>query len=515
MENIGAVLGFCVRGTHKCSHFVETTCRSAKRWTSATISLSFFTILFIGSFIYWLHVSVIPGSLLHQALFSSKSSHKSLHNHAVQINCLASDLSVCPADYMLPPETRELPGGECPDYFRWIHKDLQPWKKSGITREMVESGKDHAHFRLVIVEGKAYVEKYKTPYQTRDLFTMWGILQLLRFYPGKVPDLELMFWCEDRPVIHKNDYQGPNATFPPPVFHYCGHQESLDIVFPDWTFWGWAETNIKPWGSILEDLKEGNKRIQWQDRVPYAYWKGNPHVSDTRGDLMKCNVSERRDWNARLHIQDWNKEMEEGYKNSKLEDQCTHRYKIFVEGAAWSVSDKYILACDSMTLVLEPEYYDFFIRSIMPMKHYWPIRTTRKCRDIKFAVDWGNKHSHQAQAIGKEGSKYIQEQLKMKYVYDYMLHLLIEYAKLLKFKPRITEGAKQICSQTMACSQDGLWKQFMVESMVNSSSETVPCSLPSPFEPVAVQAFLENKEMVKKQVEMWEGEYWENLKKQQ
>lgn len=103
----------------------------------------------------------------------------------------------------------------------------------------------------------------------------------------------------------------------------------------------------------------------------------------------------------------------------------------------------------------------------------------------------------------------------MKYVYDYMLHLLIEYAKLLKFKPQITEGAKQICSQTMACSQDGLWKQFMVESTVNSSSETVPCTLPSPFEPLALQAFFENKEMVKKQVETWEDEYWENLKKQQ
>ncbi|KAJ4726956.1 O-glucosyltransferase rumi-like [Melia azedarach] len=382
---------------------------------------------------------------------------------------------------------------------------------------MLERGRDYAHFRLVIIEGKVYIEKYKRPYQTRDLFTVWGILQLLRLYPGKVSDLELMFWCDDRPVIMKSDYEEQNSTLPlppPPVFHYCGHQEAFDIVFPDWTFWGWAETNIKPWTSTLEDIRKGNKRTIWEERIPYAYWKGNPNVSLTRKDLMKCNSTrDKYDWNSRLYTQDWDKEIEKGYKNSKLEDQCTHRYKIYVEGRSWSVSDKYILACDSMTLMIEPEYYDFYLRSLVPLQHYWPIRTTRKCRDIKFAVEWGNRHSRQARAIGRAGSKYVEEQLKMKYVYDYMFHLLNEYAKLLNFKPRVPKRARKMCSQKLLClqSQHGLWKKFMVESMVNSSSETLACNMPPPFEPLALEAFFESKEIIKKQVEMWETEFWENL----
>ena len=104
---------------------------------------------------------------------------------------------------------------------------------------MVESGRVYANFRLVIVKGKAYVEKYKGAYQTRDVFTIWGILQLLRLYPGKVPNLELMFWCGDETVIKKRDHQGLKATSVPPVFHYCKDDETLDIVFPDWSFWGW------------------------------------------------------------------------------------------------------------------------------------------------------------------------------------------------------------------------------------------------------------------------------------
>ncbi|KAJ4824891.1 hypothetical protein Tsubulata_007201, partial [Turnera subulata] len=390
-----------------------------------------------------------------------------------------------------------LAAGSCPEYFRWIHEDLRLWNKSGISREMVERAKEYANFRLVIVEGKVYVEKYSQCFQTRDVFTIWGILQLLKLYPDKVPDLELMFRCNDRTVIKKSDHQGPNATSPPVLFQYCGEDNTLSIVFPDWTFW------------------EGNKRIKWKERAPYAYWKGNPYVTRNRQQMMRCNVSDKYDWKARLYQQasllnDWNREMKQGYRNSKLEDQCTHRYKIYVEGKAWSVSDKYILACDSMTLLIKPKYYDFFLRSMLPMKHYWPIGSSNMCKGIKFAVEWGNNHTEKAQAIGEEGSKFIQENLKMEYVYDYMFHLLSEYAKLLKFKPIVPKGVIEVHPEVMASSADGLSKEYMVESMVHSPAHTRPCTMPY-YDPHALQSLFEQRENVTKQLQIWENEYWKEL----
>ena len=64
-----------------------------------------------------------------------------------------------------------------------------------------------------------------------------------------------------------------------------------------------AEINIKPWKHLLNDLKEGNKRMRWMAREPYAYWKGNPSVALIRQELMKCNVSDNQDWNARVYAQ--------------------------------------------------------------------------------------------------------------------------------------------------------------------------------------------------------------------
>ncbi|WCJ26239.1 hypothetical protein M5689_008072 [Euphorbia peplus] len=424
-------------------------------------------------------------------------------------NSTLTQTQSCPSNYpkTKPKHTQPNPS-LCPNYFRWIYEDLKPWTAAGITRDMVEKAKTTAHFRLIIVKGKVYIEKFRKSIQSRDVFTIWGILQLLRRYPGRLPDFELMFDCDDRPVVKLKDYGGKGRR-PPPLFRYCGDRRTLDVVFPDWSFWGWAEINIKPWDGLLKDIKEGNNMSNWMDRKPYAYWKGNPYVGiDARLDLLKCNVSHEHDWNARLFIQDWGNEHQQGFKQSNLARQCTHRYKIYIEGYAWSVSEKYILACNSMSLLVKPYYHDFFTRSLKPLHHYWPIQENDKCRSINFAVDWGNKHIQEAQEIGNSASNFMQEELKMDNVYDYMFHLLNEYAKLLKFEPEIPEGATEVCSESMACSGDGLGRKLMEESLVKSPKVTGPCSIPAAYEHNELAAFYRKNLNTIRKVQKWEGEYY-------
>ncbi|CAH9146575.1 unnamed protein product [Cuscuta epithymum] len=163
-----------------------------------------------------------------------------------------------------------------------------------------------------------------------------------------------------------------------------------------------------------------------------------------------------------------------------------------------------------MTLLVKPHYYDFYTRGLMPLKHYWPIRDDDKCRSIKHAVEWGNTHPTQAQQIGKEASKYIQEELKMEYVYDYMFHLLNEYAKLLKYKPTKPQDAVELCSERMACGSKGLEKEFMFESLTKGPSLTPPCTILPPFDPVTLHTIVEARENATKRVESWEDLYWQH-----
>ncbi|XP_057739262.1 uncharacterized protein LOC130956232 isoform X2 [Arachis stenosperma] len=440
----------------------------------------------------------------------SKMREKKVKKRWLRLNCSSTTENnhTCWRRRRVEEEGVEENSTVCPEYLRWIHEDLGPWKKKKIRKEMVEAANATAHFRIVVKKGRAYVLRYKKSIQTRDVFTIWGILQLLRRYPSMVPDLDLMFDCDDRPVIRARDYRGPNSIGPPPLFRYCGDRWTHDIVFPDWSFWGWAEINIRPWEQLLKEIKIGNEMIKWIDREPYAYWKGNPFVAEIRQDLLKCNVSDTQDWNARLFVQDWIKESQQGFNQSNLASQCTHRYKIYIEGYAWSVSEKNILACDSVTLMVKPRFYDFFIRSLQPTQHYWPIRDDDKCKSIKFAVHWGNNHKQKD--IGKAASKFIQEELKMEYVYDYMFHLLNEYSKLLNYEPEVPEGAVEVCAEAMACTRSGLEKKFMIESMVNEPSTKAPCTLPPPFEPSSLRVFYGTKLNLIKRVERWEDNYWNN-----
>lgn len=119
----------------------------------------------------------------------------------------------------------------------------------------------------------------------------------------------------------------------------------------------------------------------------------------------------------------------------------------------------------------------------------------------------------QAEAIGAAGSRFVHEEMTMEYVYDYIFHLLNEYAKLLKFEPAIPSNAEETCVESMACPTDGNWRKFMEESMENSPSKTIPCTLPPPYDLEALKAFNDQKFVLAKQVEMWEKEYWEKQTK--
>ncbi|CAA3015233.1 O-glucosyltransferase 1-like [Olea europaea subsp. europaea] len=458
-----------------------------------TVAFSLVILVSIAAITRRINVSIMTGPFQKKFLLGGTSQ-----TYSSEFDCSLNCSDISP----LNSTDNKEPSESCPEYFKWIHEDLKPWKVTGITKEMVEKAKERAHLNIVIMNGRMYIRKFKEAFQTRDTVTIWGILQLLRFYPGKLPDLDLMFECGDVPKIQKHDYARSNASYPPPpMFHYCGDDSSFDIVFPDWSFWGWPELNIKPWEILKKDLQEGNSRIKWSDREPYAYWKGNAMVSAVRHELVKCNASE---WNARIDQVDWGHEIKHGFETTDLASQCTHRYKIYAEGVAWSVSEKYILACDSMSLMINPHYYDFYTRSLLPTIHYWPINEKDKCKSIKFAVEWGNKHMNEAQEIGKRGSKYVQEQLRMKFVYDYMFHLLNEYSKLLKYKPTVPKGGVEVCSETMVCSVEGSMKKFRIDSMVKNPADSSPCTMPSSYYTAELENFLEMKENLTKQVRMLE-----------
>jgi hypothetical protein len=106
-----------------------------------------------------------------------------------------------------------------------------------------------------------------------------------------------------------------------------------------------------------------------------------------------------------------------------------------MEGWAWSASAKYILACDATTLMVESEWFEFWYRGLKAGVNFLPVsKTPNLCANIRKAVDWARAHPKNAKAIGQAGTEFMIQEVNMPLVYDYMLHVLREYASLQTFK---------------------------------------------------------------------------------
>ncbi|GAV66613.1 Glyco_transf_90 domain-containing protein [Cephalotus follicularis] len=385
---------------------------------------------------------------------------------------------------------------KCPEFFSFIHKDLEPWARNRISINHVMEAKRHAAFRVVIVGGRLFVDLYYACVQSRQMFTIWGLVQLLRRYPDSVPDVDMMFDCMDKPSISRTEHE----AMPLPLFRYCTTQDHFDIPFPDWSFWGWPETNLRPWNEEFQDIKHGSEAESWSRKIPRAYWKGNPDVdSPIRTELLKCNHS--RKWGAQIMRQDWLQETKGRFEQSKLSKQCNYRYKIYAEGFAWSVSLKYIISCGSLALIISPQYEDFFSRGLLPKKNYWPVSPIDLCPSIKFAVDWGNAHPSEAKAIGKAGQDFM-ESLSMDRVYEYMLHLITEYSKLLDFKPVAPSSAQEVCTDSLLCLAD-LEQRAFLERSIAAPSPAPPCTL-QVVKSNVIDSLIEQKKRITREVKEME-----------
>ncbi|EFJ09346.1 hypothetical protein SELMODRAFT_44697, partial [Selaginella moellendorffii] len=327
----------------------------------------------------------------------------------------------------------------CPRYFARIHEHLAPWRSTGITRRSLDR---LGSMRVAILRSDMYVSAYGDCPQSRRAFSLWGLLLMLERFGDRVPDVEFVLNCKDRPIVPRD-----GSEVPAPVLSYCSHRLSLDIPFPDYSFWGWPEVNIRPWEEESQEIFQGSQGVEWSNRQPFAFWKGNLRMGKLRTLLARCNSTK---FGTLVLDQNWIDEANIGYENSNLCKQCNQRYNIYAEGAAWSASLKYKMACGSTLLYLDSEYDEFFTKGLLPNIHFLPISSKEDmCQSLKNAVEWGNSHAQQAQNIGRTGQDFIREQVNIDQVYNYMFHLLLEYSKLQKYTPKIPKGGQVFCKRAI------------------------------------------------------------------
>jgi protein glucosyltransferase len=92
----------------------------------------------------------------------------------------------------------------------------------------------------------------------------------------------------------------------------------------------------------------------------------------------------------------------------------------------------------------------------------------------------------------------------MDYVYDYMLHLLTQYAGLLRYKPTVPEKAVELCAETVECPSaahaNNREFDFMMQSRERYVADYQPCTLPPPFTDDEVREMARRDQVVRANV---------------
>ncbi|GAQ84495.1 hypothetical protein KFL_001910140 [Klebsormidium nitens] len=366
---------------------------------------------------------------------------------------------------------------ECPAWFSGMYEDLAPWKEKGsISAQDIEAALPGAAIHFTIIGGKLYAKEIKPCFPNRARYSTWGLLQLLRYFPGQVPDVDFVFECNDYPQM----VRPKNPADPTPVLlNYDNREGKIDVPFPDWTFWGWPDLEIARWRDQSHRIDRAARAgLKWIDREKTAFWKGAAWLNEARKALVRC-TAEDPSFLLSAYDKSWGNVAahETNFTDARLEDQCGYRYRIYAEGSAWSVSIKYGLACGSTMLLVEPVFKAFYDHGLRDGENCLVVpKHPALCENMRDKVRWGNDNPELAGGIGEAGAKFALEDLDMHNVYSYMLHLLKAYASLQDFVPGLHPDLKIVTEASIRVESSDFEKRDYLLSEYPASRP--PCIMP-------------------------------------
>jgi protein glucosyltransferase len=126
-------------------------------------------------------------------------------------------------------------------------------------------------------------------------------------------------------------------------------------------------------------------------------------------------------------------------KEVSLEDHCPYKYLFNFRGVAASFRFKHLFLCRSLVFHVSSardEWIEFFYPALKPWVHFIPVAADASKNDIAKLIRFASENDSLVSRIATRGHQLIWNHLKMTDVECYWLHLLVEYAKLLRFTPQ-------------------------------------------------------------------------------
>ncbi|EIE18997.1 hypothetical protein COCSUDRAFT_54837 [Coccomyxa subellipsoidea C-169] len=379
----------------------------------------------------------------------------------------------------------------------WIKQDFAQWEKTGIKMSAVtEMALRYREcfgevFRFQIINGTLWVdhisERHSGWYPSRMgagslsakgkiPYAILALMDTLRHHPGQIPDIDAVIQTSDFPCMLR---QQPGNTPPPPVFGYNSHARFVDIPFPDYTYWGHEYHRLVDedglllfgWEKQFKLLSEKWREKEIASRKPQVIWRGRtedkeyPKRDELRRQFARCGDELRREgFEEEAELFSLRK------PEVQLHDLGNYRYLMYIESDAWVTNLKQKLACGSVLMSNQMEFFEFFTRALQPGVHFVEVDSKDLCHDatlkvqgMNAAIEKGSQEESMQEKdaesrrflketaqnytgapweIGQAGQEFLAQHVQMKDVRLYIRDALRKYASLQKFLPHTSWNAE-------------------------------------------------------------------------
>ncbi|XP_064103560.1 protein O-glucosyltransferase 2-like isoform X2 [Macrobrachium nipponense] len=334
---------------------------------------------------------------------------------------------------------RELAG--CASSYPQIEQDLKPFVEVDFDPVLKDAQQRFSHagsrsFCNYVIKDNNVYRKCYGQHVGFNMFMDNILHSLVR--KMVVPDIEFIINLGDWPLVD------PKVKPLIPIFSWCGSQDTADIVMPTYDI---TEATLEMMGRVTLDLLsvQSNNDISWKKKKPQAFWRGRDSRRE-RLNLIDIAREHKDLFNASLTNFFFFKNEEQKYgpkeKHVSFFKFFDYKYQLNIDGTVAAYRFPYLLGGTSVVLKQESPYYEFFYHDLEPYVHYIPFK--RDLSDLVDKIKWAIENDDKAQEIGRNGRKYMQENLMPKDIYCYHAALFEEWSKRLISKVVVREGMEHV-----------------------------------------------------------------------
>ena len=321
----------------------------------------------------------------------------------------------------------------CSSFVNLIDTDLEPWKESGITKDLMERAKRFGvHYQIIDGQLSRHGD---CMFPSR----CQGVEYFLRIIQHNVSNTEFVVNYHDWPQIPKSWRQ--TSEVPLPVFSFSKTpDEYFDVTYPAWAFFaGGPAIDLYPRGigdwDAMRD-KVSKKATEWNLKTETAFFRGSRTSSErdplillsrSNPDLIDAQYTKNQAWKSPKDTLG-----RDPAPTISFEDQCTYKYLINLRGVAASFRYKHLFLCKSTVIQVESDWIEFFYPTLLPWIHYVPVASDM--HDLKDKILFLKNHDNISKEIAENGYDFIYNKLTIESVTCYWHHLLSEYSKLLRYR---------------------------------------------------------------------------------